>query len=472
MKPTPIFHASVLALMMLSACSMAPDYVRPDFKFEDQFHSDLPLSQSDQELKNITWWDQFNDPLLSTLIHEACTQNFDMQIARKKIEYVIAGRDEAVSYLFPTVDMNASIIKEKRPQATVLTGSPAYTTASNAGFQASWELDLFGRAQSALQAQEALLEQTHFTYLGVKLALMASVAEQYMLYHNARAQITITENMIKKWETYIALREKLVNAGLSNAQECLTLRSFLLKEQSLRSNLKALQKNAANAMASLLGKSPGGLDDRLNQAPDHLPVISNQQILSQLPSDIIFNRPDIAAAEQDLRQQTALIGVARSELLPKFSLTGSYAWQGPATNQTFSTKNVGWSVGPFIHLPLFDFGRIQAQIKQQETLKDISALTFQKHILEALQDIEKCLNQLNSHLEQSHFAHTDMMNHKNAFQIARTQHQAGIKDYSHMLEDEIAYLSALRVEVDAKTKLNLSFIYAYKALGGGYGVSA
>ena len=456
--------------LFLTSCTLGPDYERPTLILEDSFNNEENIEKIDKKLKDIKWWKNFNDPILNILINRANQQNLDLQIAAKNIQFSQEKINGLIGHLFPTVDINGALTKTSSslsmPQGPNTESS--FTTVKT-GFQTTWELDFFGATRRGIEAENASFDAAMHQFNGVKIAIFSSVAQHYMLYQNAKIQIQLTEKIVKNWETSLKLQNDLEKSGYIAKKHSLITDSMLLQARSTLSDLRTQQKTTANQLAVLVGKKPEKLNCLLEKTPNKLPNITNEKILSNIPSDIVFNRPDVQIAERNLAQQTALIGLQKSRLFPQFSITGNYVWQNYAAKNLLNGKNLGWNIGPFIKIPLFDFGRIQAEVDMQTTKRDISELEFTQSVMLALQDIEKNLMYFNTHHEQAHFLYQNMINYKTIYDLTHQKYKAGLINYVEVLDNELPYLIAAQNYYNALTNLNLSFINVYKALGGGYG---
>lgn len=470
--PRYIYVVMLLALitLFLPSCTLGPDYEKPTLALDDSFHNDDNIEKTEKHLRDIKWWGNFNDPVLNTLINLATLKNLDIKIAAKNIQMSQEKINGLVSLLFPEFDIKSSLTKVSPNQS--MEGNqnvgPAFTTVKT-GFQTLWELDFFGAARRGIEAEQANYEAEIQKTNGVKIAIYASVAQHYMMYQNAKIQIQLTEKIVKNWEVSLKLKGDLEKSGYIAKQQNLITDSMLMQARSKLIDLKTQQKVTADHLASLVGKHPEKLQCILDQTPNEIPNITNEKILSNIPSDAVFNRPDVQIAERNLAEQTALIGLQKSRLFPQFSITGDYAWQTYSSKNLFKGNNLGWSIGPFVKIPLFDFGRIQSEVDMQTTKRDISSLQFAKSVMLALQDIEKNLMYFDTHNEQVHFSYQNMTNYKTAYDLTQKKYKAGLINYMEVLDDELPYLIAEQNYNNALTNLNLSFINVYKSLGGGYG---
>jgi NodT family efflux transporter outer membrane factor (OMF) lipoprotein len=410
------------------------------------------------------WWHVFNDAKLETLIQRAVEENgnLDLAIAAARIQQARASVDAAAAGLSPTTDVGGSAQRSRARGSG--TGN-----VFRAGFDAAWEIDVFGGIRRGVESTEASMYATIEDWRDSRVSVAAELATTYFTMRGAQRQLAIArENLAAQQETLTVTRQRFEGgyvSGLDVANAESQVASTLARIPSLESAIHASQY----AIGVLLGREPAALLDELG-APDgagSLPALPSE-IPVGLPSDLLRRRPDIRAAEQRLHASTANIGVAVADLYPKFSITGSLGVQSGNIQGLGTLANRYWSIGPGVSWPLLDGGRIRANIRLQKALQTEQGITYQRTVLVALQDVETTLISFEKEQQRRAALEEAAAAARRAVELARLLYQEGKTDFLNVLTAQSQQFSTEDQLVQSQRVVATNLVALYKALGGGW----
>ena len=317
-----VWTAAGLAVLIVAGCvTVGPDYIRPETPLPPVWHTQLQrgLTTVEMDPENLAaWWTGFNDPRLSKLIERALAGNLDLKKARARVREARARRGIAKAALFPTLDATGSATWSRTNKDT---GTGESGDLYSAGFDAGWELDIFGGLRRSVEAAEADLQAVREEGRDTLVSLLAEMALNYVEVRTLQAERTALEaNLATQDDTFrlVAWRQQ---AGLSDELAVQQARYNLENTRSQIPILRTALEEALNRMAVLLGEQPGKVHAELKK-PAPIPV-PPRQVAVGLPADALRRRPDVRRAERELAAQTARVGVATADLYPKFTLSGS-----------------------------------------------------------------------------------------------------------------------------------------------------
>ncbi len=458
---------AVLALLaILGGCaSVGPDYVRPDTKASDQWHTPLTAGLSPGADPGVlaSWWNTLGDASLSRLVERAVAGNPDLRKARARIRQARANRSAAMADFLPSLDGSAS---GTRAYSNADTVTDKVNDLYSAGFDASWEIDIFGGVRRSVEAAGADLDAAREDLRDVLVSLLGEVAVNYIDVRSYQARIAAAEgNIAKQAETY-QLTLWRQEAGLGDelaVQEALSnLESTRSQLPDLRSGLEAAQ----NRIAVLLGEQPGAVHRELETpVPIPTPPID---VAVGVPADTLRRRPDVRRTERELAAQTARVGVATAELYPKFTLMGSIGVEALSLNRLVSTPTRSYSFGPSVSWPIFKGGAIRANIEVQSALQEQALAEYEKTVLTALEEVE---NVLTAYVEEQKKMESLRLAEEAAgksAEIALRKYEAGLSDFLAVLVAQRSLLSAQDQLAKSKGVVTSNLIKLYKALGGGW----
>jgi outer membrane protein, multidrug efflux system len=467
--------ALLLAAALAGACKVGPDYTGPQHDELGPAWSALkdaaaaPKSKVTAEpVATVRWWTLLNDETLNSLIERAFAANLDLRQAEARLREARAARFGAGAELWPTVDLNASYTKTSASTLVPATGNRFRTSHDlyRAGFDAAWEIDLFGGVQRSVEAADADLQATLEDQRDVLITVAAEVAVAYVDLVTARRETVISRENLEAQERSAELTRRRHVGGFVSAVDVADAEAQAATTRSQIPSLEATARQSLYALGVLLGLPPNALEMELADAGT-IPSVPGT-VPAGLPSDLVRRRPDLRRAEAELHAAVARVGVATADLFPKFALTGS---AGVASDRYTSLDRFtarGWSIGPSISWPVLDFGRIRASIAVQDARTEQALLAYERTVLTALQEVESALIAYAKEQEH-HLALADAVaaNTRSVDLSTRLYAQGQTGFLSVLLAQRSLYASQVAlVESDRSQATDL--VALQKALGGGW----
>ncbi|KIE18347.1 RND transporter, partial [Smithella sp. SC_K08D17] len=457
----------VLLITVISGClAVGPDYVRPDTTVNKDWNAKLKKDSDKKETDTnnlAVWWNALGDPKLSSLIERAEKGNLDLKKAQAKIREARARRGVAKAGFFPTLNATGSAKRSKGSEDSGgVTNNDLYAT----GFDASWELDIFGGVRRSTEVAQANLDASREVLRDVLVSLLAEVATNYIDVRTYQARLAVAEANLKSQEETHQLTVWLYQAGLSDD---LAVQQASYNLENTRSNIPTLRtglEEAMNRIAVLLGEQPGKIHEELMKR-ERIPV-TPLNIAVGVPADILRRRPDIRKAERELASQTATVGVAVADLYPKFTLSGTIGREALSTGNLFSSGSRTYGFGPSITIPLFAGGSIRQNIEVQSALQEQYLIAYETTVLIALEEVE---NALTAYAEEQHRKQTltdAAAAAKQAAELAKNKYQSGLIAFSDVLDAQRSLLSFEDELAKSEGTVTTNLISLYKALGGGW----
>lgn len=460
---------------LLAGCTVGPDYVRPQ--------PILPSHWSETATTNPaappeTWWKVFNDPVLNRLVVRALAMNLDLRQATARIADARAQSHAVLAAALPSLSAHNSVSRRLNNFATG-TGSGGSTPVGGGfgggnqiidifqtGFDAQWELDFFGGVQRSLEAAEATLEAEHDNRRAVAVTLLGEVARNYIEVRSRQRQIAITEANLRAQEDTLGLTRARQQAGLATMLEVAQQESQAAATRSqLPLHMTAL-KQALHALDLLLGQPPGAVPSWLASDAGHVPSAA-PGIVADLPSELLRRRPDIRRGERQLAAATAQIGIATAELYPKVNLSAFLGLQNKTAND-FTPIGKSWSMASSITLPIFNWGRINANIESKQAQRDQAFLTYQNMVLAAFRDVEDALVAYAQEQQRRTALAEATEAARLAVKLAEERYERGLTAFLDVLESQRALFQAESNLADSEAKVATGLVAVYKALGGGW----
>lgn len=448
-----------LLLIPLAGCAVGPDYVRLEPAAPAGWSHAAAGGDNIQREDLSIWWQRLGDPLLGELVEEALRNSPDMRSARARLLESRERQDMADAGLFPSLKTSISKSRSK-------TGSASSSDLYSAGFDAGWELDIFGGQRRAAEAADADADATLANLHNTQVSLSAEVALNYVQLRSYQARLQIArENLAAQGET-LQLTEWREQAGLVTSLEVEQARSNLKQTQAAIPALGTGLIKAENRLAVLLGKFPASLHDRLSM-PLALPTLPDAIALG-IPADTLRQRPDVLAAERKVAAETARIGQATAALYPSFSLNGSLGWKAFTFGALGGSDTLARSVSASIAQNLFDGGSSRSRVGAQHAVQQQALIAWEKTVLLALEDVENSLAAYANSRERKSALQMAASSARNAALIARQRYESGIIDYQSVLDTERTLLSSEDGLANAGMDELAALIGLYKALGGGW----
>ncbi|HFQ80130.1 MAG TPA: efflux transporter outer membrane subunit [Desulfobacterales bacterium] len=455
----PLLGTAVIILLMAGCAAVGPNYSKPVMPVPAGWHTKLQDGlNSGQPRRLAHWWTVFHDPLLSRLIKQAAARNLNLKKARIRLLEARARRTMSRSAIFPALNTSGSITKNR--------ANNRETNLYNAGFDAGWELDIFGGVRRSIEAATADLQADQEDLRDILVSLLAEVCQNYIDVRTYQVRLTVAAENIKTQQKSLQLVRSRYESGLVTnldiQQAAYSLENSRAQVPSLRTGLN----EAMNRLALLLGLPPGTLNKELRpKEPIPLPP---PRVAVGIPANLIRRRPDIRRAERRLAAQAARVGVAAAALYPTLKLNGSIGFEALSLNHLFDTINRSSSFGPAISWPIFDAGRIRANIKAQSALRDQYFIQYESTVLTALNEVENALTAYTDEQIRAQHLKLSAAAAEKSLKLAAIRYTSGLTNFSAVLNAQESLLAVQDQAAQSAGALSVDLVRIYKALGGGW----
>lgn len=454
--------AALLAVALGGCAAVGPDYSEPQLAVPAGWSAGTGTDAMDAVLL-ARWWHGFGDPVLDRLVADALAANLDLAQARARLREARARRGVAGAALAPSVDASLS---GSRSRSSGQSGSGSTRELYSAGFDASWELDVFGGVRRSVEAAQADLEASVESLSDTRVSLAAEVALNYIDLRTAEQRLAIAEESIaSRGENHQIIRWRQ-QAGLVSELDLAQATTDLESTRAVLPPLRTAVTEAKNRLAVLLGRNPGELES-LVHADRPIPLAA-AEIVAAIPADTLRQRPDVRVAERRLAAQTARLGEAEAARYPSFRLSGSLGLEALELDALADRGANTHSLFGGITAPVFNAGRIAANIEIQDALVEQARLAYRAAVLAALEEVENALTAV---------ANTDARRVKLAeaaaaarttLAIAEYRYASGLADFLSVLDAQRTQLSLDEQLAGSTGELARAQIRLYKALGGGW----
>jgi multidrug efflux system outer membrane protein len=469
----PITGALALVMLVMTGCTVGPNYKRPAVDvpatYRHALAPDVAPAPSSASIADEQWASIFQDAILQRLIQEALANNLDLRIAATRVLQAQAQVGVTRSQQFPTINAGGSYTALQEPSSLAGTnsnGTPANSFFNGGGPSASaaWNLDFWGLYRRQTEAARAELLASEWGQRATRTSLVQQVAAAYFQLRSLDAQVEITENTIKARKDSLQLTQALEQHGAGSLADVRQAEELLHAAQA---NLPDLRRQIAiqeNAISILLGHNPQDINRGLpiDQQPHP------QEIPVGVPSQLLERRPDVEQAEAKLVAANARIGVARAQYFPQISLT---SLGGSASNQlssVFAGANAYWYAAGSISEPIFDGGRIRSNYHLSQAQEQEMVLQYQKTILNALRDVSNSLVAYKQTRERREEQSEQVRSAADAVRLARLRYAGGNTSYLEVLTTDTDLYSAQLLLAQAQEQEADSLVQLYAALGGGW----
>jgi outer membrane protein, multidrug efflux system len=456
-------------------CSVGPNYRKPQLDIPEKWSKTTADGYSSTQVETREWWKIFKDPMLDSLIERAVNSNLDIKIAESRIKEARLQRRMVIAEFMPNVDATGSYTRLEQSNnglSSLNKSSSSKTTKSKAtdlfqaGFDASWEIDIFGGVRRAAEAAAAYIASTKEGKNEVMISLLSEVARNYFDESSSQIRIEKLDALIEAQRKILDLTRAKYDAGLASKLELISSESQLKSIESQKPLLETVKNQSILRLGVLLGQEPNALVSELSDNKASKTEIP--EIPVGLPSDLLQRRPDIRRAEFDLKTQTALIGVAKSDLFPKISLTGAFGYQSLELSDLLHKASEAWSFGPSIRWSIFDAGKIRTNIKIQNERQKQALLAYQSTILSSLEDVENALTAYAKERERNNSLNQIIESKQNALDISNDLYKNGLIDLINLQEIESDLYRNQDSLIQSDNIVVNNLIALFKALGGGW----
>ena len=405
------------------------------------------------------WWTQLGDPVLDTLIETALVDNLDLEQARSRVREVRAQRGIETSARFPVLIGSgaATAVKE---------GSKPSGELYAAGFDAAWEIDLFGRVTRRIEAATADAQATVESQRAVRVSMLAELALNYIEYRAYEKREEIARSNVETLQQTLTIVRVRNDSGLADALQLAQAESNLATEQSRLPPLETGRDRSAYRLAVLVGQRPGTLSELLaTQQPVPAP---SPQVAVGIPADLLRRRPDLRRAERELAAQSARVGVATADLYPRFSLNGNLQFGAADVANLFDDASRSVGIGPTFSWNIFSAGSVRNNIRVQDERQVQALLHYEQTVLLALEETENAMVAHARGQERRRKLAKAVAAAQRAADLAESLYLDGLKDFLNVLDTQRVLFTAEDQLVLSTAEVAADLVRLYKALGGGW----
>lgn len=460
------WSAGLLALWIAACQAVGEDYGAQQLELPANWQAREQAGISDADAQLEGWWRQLGDPLLDELIERSARESLDLRESLARLREARALRGDVASERFPTVDARAAVERRGESDNTPFGSFVPDSTVYSAGFDAAWEIDVWGRVRRSVEAADADLAATIEDVRDVAVTVAGEIALNYIELRAFQRRVEIARNNVSLQEQTLDLVRGRFEAGLVGERDVAQARTNV---ESTRSAVPALEIGvaaAANRLAVILGQPPGTLFPQLGvAAPIPVPPLS---VAVGVPADLLRRRADVRSAERQVAAEHARIGVAEGDLLPRLSLFGDLGVASDDLSSLFEEDSVVFGIGPSIRWNIFDAGRLRYRVAAQEARAEQAMLRWERAVLVALEEAENAMSAFVREQTRRASLIEAASQARLAVQLTRAQYQEGLSDFQNVLTSERA-LALLEDDVaSSDASIATNYVALTKALGGGW----
>ncbi len=466
MSARPKTLGALASCLLLGACTVGPDYVRPSVSTPADFAEGgnwKPATPTDTVVRG-PWWHLFEDPALDALEAQVEGGNASLAASRAQAAQAQAALDVARAARYPGVTVGASASRARTGgNVNGRAGTPSTGSDFNLPLQANWEVDLFGRVSRSVESARASAQASAGDLAALALSLQAALALDYFQLRAADEQLRIVEETVAALERSLKLTENRYRAGVAARADVVQAQTQLDTALGTRQDLGISRAQLAHAIAALVGKTP----DRLGIAADPL-ATQPPRVPAVVPSQLLERRPDIAAAERRMAAANAQIGVAQAAFFPSLTLSAGVGLQSGSLASWLSLPSRYWALGPSVLQSVFDAGLRRAQTESAREAYRASVANYRQVVLTAFQDTED--NLAAQDLLEKEALHLDAAarNARESLSLVTNQYKAGTVSYLEVVTAQTIALNAERSAADVRARRYAASVLLIKAIGGSW----
>jgi len=465
---------------LLTACApVGPDFVRPEVPANPAW-LDAELRAFETDAAQLEqWWRVLEDPVLDELIATARRENNTLEIAGLRVLESQARLNIAVGNKYPQQQVLAGDISAVGVSETAANSATTDTryTQLNAGVSVVWEIDFWGRFRRGIEAADAGLLASIAGYDEATVLLTAQVADIYALIRATQEQLRLARESYAIQERSYEIAEVLYRNGSSSELDTLQAKTQLLGTAAVIPDLETTLRQLKNALAVLLGRTPGNVDDILH-GEGSLPTVPDTASVG-IPADLLRQRPDVRRAELQALAQNALVGVAQANLYPSFSLAGTLgvsAAEGTSSTGSgesgidtlFSSDSIGYSIGPSFVWPFLNYGRIRNNVRVEDARLQQALIAYRETVLQAYREVEDAIVALAGARKQDTILDEGVRTARRSAELSLLRYQEGFADYQRVLQAQQALFAQQQRYATNRGNVLRSFVALYRGLGGGW----
>ena len=456
---------AVLLSFTAAACTVGEDFSRPALYNDSVIKQELALKNGTQPSKS--WYALFGDEQLNILIEQGLKNSTDIEQAIAILRQARAELKISQAGFLPQINARGGYNYQKNSKNI---GPTADTHYYNAGFDASWELDIWGKGRRQDEAAAAMLKAEEYSLNQVKNVVAAEIASDYVNLKLAVEKLRIAKQNLALQRDIFGVVKSKYQSGLTDDIAYNQAEYLLNSTETQIPQLQSQVEQYKNALAVLSGVLPSQLP---LDSEKRSPIFSNAyqyniKAMYNLPASVIRQRPDVAAAEQNLAAQNALVGAAVADLYPNVSISALWGYAASSGNSLFNSKSQGYSYEPLLSLPLLDWNRLQNQLNKQKYQKQEAFAVYKKTVLSAVGELKNAMANVQNELKRNRLQNRALANMNKVVAASSEKYRSGLIEFSDFLTMEQNRLQAQNSSLESKAGIFQNLIAYYKASGGGY----
>lgn len=454
----------------LTSCAVGPDYVKPETQVDEKFSTKESGYSSSPTVS--TWWRNFKDAKLNSLVDRALTNNHDLRIAAANLEEARALRSAVRFDYAPTVNAFGNYTNQRSSSLSSgnsmfgNTGRSRNSEVYDAGFDASWELDLWGRVRRTNWAARADVESAEAARHGVMVSVAAEVAAAYLDLRGLQNQLAVAKRNAENQRETLKLTESLLQGGRGTELDTSRSRALLNSTLAAIPLIENSIHQDIHRLGVLVGEQPASLKQELIK-PRSMPPLPSLVRIGD-PATLLRRRPDIFAVEKQLESATHRVGISTADLFPRVTFNGSVGLQSETLRGLGRSGADTYNFGPSLRWAAFDIGRVSAQINAAKAREKRSLAEYEQTVLGALEETENALVSFGRQRARRNFLREAANASQQAADLARERYQNGVADFLTVLDAQRELLNAQSQLAESETLTATSLVAIYKALGGGW----
>ena len=482
-----------MLLMAAAGCSWLPS-VGPDYEQPKAEIPELPLPDAGLPTTNLTsvgeyvpaageadgrtlittnsvssWWRSFDDPVLTDLVTESVTNNLTFLMACERLEASRWQLQGAYAAFLPKVSFGANATQmEKGPNTSSMaeTGRTLHRDLFAGGFDATWEIDIFGGSRRSTEMAWAEYEAAGWTLEDAYVSLTAEVAREYIQLRTTQQRLAVARtNLVLQTETYDIVKSRL-DSGIGDQLAVSQSKYIVDQTRASIPPLLAQEEALKNALAILAGDMPGTRHASLAECPDRTWLVAPSR-LETLPLDLIRGRPDVRVAERKFAAQVAAVGVAESMWYPKLYINGSLGLESLKASKLVDRDSVYGSIGPSVSWPIFQGGNVYANIKAEEARMNEAFLNYELTLEKAYGEVRDAYAAYTQEYHRYMALEGAVAAANDAVAISKDLFRTGLRDFTAVIDAQRSLLTLQEARVISRGQIAEHMIALYKALGGG-----
>ncbi|WP_321505505.1 efflux transporter outer membrane subunit [Breoghania sp.] len=454
-----------LALSVLAGCAVGPDYRAPDMLLPTKWaHAGKEHSRDLPKLE--AWWTALGDPILNDLVDEAVASNLDVAAAKARIREARASYRQSTGALFPSLNGSASGKRSKSSAGSADAGPGVVGNQFASGFDASWELDIFGANRRAREAARYSADAAEDDLEDTLVTLIGDVATNYIEARGYQARIALASRTAASQNETADLTRKQFEAGGTSGVDVANATGQASSTEASIPTLRISYAAAVHRLSVLLGREPDAVASRMKK-PRRIPH-PKAPLPAGIPADVLIARPDVRLAERRLAQYTARVGAAEAARYPAISLTGAIGTSAREIGDLGRNSTISWSFGPSLSVPIFNAGKLKAAVEVAEAQRDQYFVAYHAAVLTALEDVENALVSMRQQRIRVGKLSKSVANYRRAVKLSRSLYQTGSSSFLDVLTAERSLYSAEDAMIASQVQIATAYVSLNKALGGGW----